>query len=103
MKHLTITIFFGLAIVFGFGYGFYKLGYNTAQTFYLDQLAQTRREVEDAIRRSAQALAGLSENVKLGDERDNQTYQEIINAAPYPGDDCRIGLDGLRGLDAIAP
>lgn len=92
-----------LVLVGAVGFLSYKTGYNRAKSFYLAQIEQTEREIEDALQRSSHALSELSKEVGQGDDRDFAVLQEITNAETASGNNCRVTVDSLRPLDAIAP
>lgn len=85
------------------GFAFYGIGYNRAESFYVARIEQTERALKEVLQRSSQTLRDLSSSVGVDDDRDSAILQEIINAAPSAGDQCRIRVDSLRSLDAITP
>lgn len=99
MRDALIALAIGVVIA----YGGYHIGYNRAQGFYVARIEQTERAIRHALQGSSQTLSDLSTTIEVADERDRLIIQEIIDAAPLAGDHCRIDLDRLRPLDAIAP
>lgn len=92
-----------LVLVGAVGFLSYKTGYNRAQSYYVARIEQTERALKEVLQRSSHELAELSQEVGQGDDRDFAVLQEIINASATAGDVCRVSVDSLRALDAIAP